>query len=592
MHKLKWLGLFTLLLVLGACSETNGEQTEFVETGFAFTIDPQSGSVTLSTSGGGVSTLARRELVPGEDLALVDNTVSFLPGNILSINASFNNISETLAFSGLSFVGRGDNYLSSAEPIVSDADLGGDGVLAPGETTSQLSFRVTHKGEAFTYFVAISADVEAFDPDKNEAPVVAINSPEEGLALSSNVTVTGTAADDAEVTALSYSLNGGADVDISSSLSAEDFSFVIAFGDLAVGENTVSVTAEDAAGLTGSDSVSFNVIEEEVPTGSIVLTVRDASSNEVIPGVSVELDPNDFEGEVLEEPAGTYTLNDLPADTELTLDLSAPGYIPLSLENVSVPEGETAILEALLTSESSRLGNVSGTVSDAQTGDGVANATINLREGGGVTSGPIVQSTTTSANGDYVFNNLAAGNYTAEATSPGYITNYFPVIVVGGTTTSDQNVTISRELESGELRVVLTWSETPRDLDSHMTGPTEVGNRFHVYYVVRSYGDSATDVDLDVDDVTSFGPETVTIREQTSGTYRYSVHDFTNRGSSRSSRMAASGAKVQVFQGNSLLREFSVPNEAGTLWTVFELDGSTIVPINELSYQRNSSAVQ
>ena len=591
MQKIKWFCLIAILLLMGACSETN-EENSFTQTGFVFTINPQSETVTLAATRGGLGAQAVRTLVPDEDLSLVDDSFSFLPGNVLEISAAFKNITETLEFSQMSFAASGENYVASTEPTVSDADLGGDGVLSPGETSSQFGFRVEHRGEPFSYFVTVSADVTDTEPGENEAPTVSISNPEEGTEVNANVTVTGTASDDTGVVALSYSLNGGAAVEVTSSLSGEDFSFIIGLGDLIAGENSVVVTAEDGASLTGSDNVSFVVSEDEASTGTVVITVRDASSNEVISDATVSSDA--FGGAPVEDPTGTYTLDGIPADTDLTLTITAPGYIPFSLENVNVPEGETVNLEALLTRESSRLGNISGTVTDAQTGDGVANVTVNLREGGGATSGPVVQSTTTSVSGAYAIDDLVAGNYTAEALSPGYITNYFDVVVVGGETRGDQNVTITRELEGGQWRIVLTWGETPRDLDSHITGPTATGNRFHVYYpsARRSYTDSATDVDLDVDDTTSFGPETVTIREQTSGIYRYSVHDFTNRRSSSSSAMAASGAKVEVFQGNNLVREFSVPNEAGTLWTVFELNGSNLVPINQLSYESNPGAIE
>lgn len=97
---------------------------------------------------------------------------------------------------------------------------------------------------------------------------------------------------------------------------------------------------------------------------------------------------------------------------------------------------------------------------------------------------------------------------------------------------------------------------------------------------------------LDVDDVTSYGPETITIVNMTDGVYRYSVHDYTNRGSSDSKAMSNSSATVKVYKGSSLLKTFNIPtNVGGTVWTVFELNGNTITPVNQLSYEVNPGAI-
>ncbi|HXX81993.1 MAG TPA: hypothetical protein VEI46_10625, partial [Thermodesulfovibrionales bacterium] len=93
-----------------------------------------------------------------------------------------------------------------------------------------------------------------------------------------------------------------------------------------------------------------------------------------------------------------------------------------------------------------------------------------------------------------------------------------------------------------------------------------------------------TDAVLDHDDTDSFGPETTTIVQQFSGVYRFYVHDFTNGGNTSSTALSNSGAQVKVYQGNTLVATFNVPtNQMGTVWTVFELNGSTITPINTIS---------
>jgi hypothetical protein len=142
---------------------------------------------------------------------------------------------------------------------------------------------------------------------------------------------------------------------------------------------------------------------------------------------------------------------------------------------------------------------------------------------------------------------------------------------------------------------VLTWGASPNDLDSHLTGPNADGSRFHVYYASRGSLTLAPFAKLDVDDVSGFGPETMTITQMNAGTYRYSVHDFSNRSSATSTALRSSGAKVQVYTPAGLAQTFFVPNQAGTLWTVFELSGTLANPLilgtNLMSFTSDPGAI-
>jgi hypothetical protein len=119
---------------------------------------------------------------------------------------------------------------------------------------------------------------------------------------------------------------------------------------------------------------------------------------------------------------------------------------------------------------------------------------------------------------------------------------------------------------------------SPSDLDSHLTVPNADVSRFHVFYQNRGAFDAPPFAGLDVDDVASFGPETITITQLNSGSYRYSVHDFTNRSSAASTALGNSGARVEVYFNGGLQRTFFVPpGQAGNLWTVFELTGTDVL---------------
>lgn len=117
------------------------------------------------------------------------------------------------------------------------------------------------------------------------------------------------------------------------------------------------------------------------------------------------------------------------------------------------------------------------------------------------------------------------------------------------------------------LRVVLSWDENPRDLDSHISYP---GN--HIYYVNKK----GTKAHLDVDDTDSYGPETITIQKKFfEQDYVYAVHNFSDQSKTNSNRLSnISGAKVFVYIGETLIRTYYAPkNKTGNLWIVFSIDG-------------------
>ncbi len=112
------------------------------------------------------------------------------------------------------------------------------------------------------------------------------------------------------------------------------------------------------------------------------------------------------------------------------------------------------------------------------------------------------------------------------------------------------------------MRVVLNWGASPMDLDSHLVFPNN-----HVYFS-KNNGDHA---DLDVDDTTSYGPETITITQKKEGQrYIYAVHNYSEKSNFNSSSLSKSAAKVFVYVGQTLIRTYYVPNnQIGNMWAVF-----------------------
>lgn len=345
---------------------------------------------------------------------------------------------------------------------------------------------------------------------------------------------------------------------------------------------TISVAT--TAGI-GTSATIFTVHGPGILSGDVRDAVTNASLSGVTATIAGEATP------LTTDINGIYTTTLM--DGLYSLDIVYPGYISAHISNFAVAANVTNTVETVqlveATPQYSGVGTVSGTVKNAFNGLGLSSVTLNFRSGINTTTGTILSTTTTAADGTFTESTLAGGNYTAEAVLAGYTTGYFTVTSVGGLSRPNQDGTITPVLPPGETRIILTWGPTPFDLDSHLSGPVSGSiSRFHVYYGSRGSNTATPFANLDVDDTYSYGPETTTIYQQTAGTYRFSVHDFSNRSSTSSFALSASKANVRIYNSTGLVATYNVPiNQAGTLWTVFEMNGNTIIPISTLS---NSSS--
>lgn len=134
---------------------------------------------------------------------------------------------------------------------------------------------------------------------------------------------------------------------------------------------------------------------------------------------------------------------------------------------------------------------------------------------------------------------------------------------------------VLKDLDS--MRIVLNWGKNPLDLDSHLSYKNQ-----HIYWDNKQ----GLAANLDVDDVDSYGPETVTIDKKLDGQYYvYSVHDYSDRTQPNTNNLSNSQAKVMVYAGESLIRSYYVPTaKTGNLWTVFRISPEgEIQDINRIS---------
>jgi hypothetical protein len=332
---------------------------------------------------------------------------------------------------------------------------------------------------------------------------------------------------------------------------------------------------------------------QQADSGEVSGSVKNGADNSALAGVTVTAyDGQNLLATTATDTSGTYSLVVRPG-SPYSIVFTKAGFVDANYQAVRVQPGVTTHLEPVLMSVAQAgPGSVSGTIRSALTGNGVSGLTIDLRSGINITSGTIIQTVQTQTDGTYSFTGLQAGNYTGSISGTGYNATSFTIISVGGVTTGNQDATITPVLTSGETRIVLTWGETPTDLDSHLTGPLSDGSRFHMWFSYTGNSSPWPDyVKLDLDDVTSFGPETTTVYQQLEGTYRFSVYNYSDGGSSNSMILSDSGAQVKVYRGSDLVATFNVPvGTGGTLWTVFEMQGQTITPINTISYHMTGSS--
>ena len=172
----RFFGLSVLLslLVLAACSDTPEVGTAPDDAAnvasFQFAIDPGGEQVSVTQlEPEGLGAQQFTQLDPDTQLKLNNARYIFGANNTLTIKATFTNVTSNTNFLqpfsfGPATSPQGGNYLRSSEPTVTDADLGGDGVLSPGETTATLTFTVEHKGQRFSYRVNAYAQLD-FPPE-------------------------------------------------------------------------------------------------------------------------------------------------------------------------------------------------------------------------------------------------------------------------------------------------------------------------------------------------------------------------------------------------------------------------------------------
>ena len=174
---------------------------------------------------------------------------------------------------------------------------------------------------------------------------------------------------------------------------------------------------------------------------------------------------------------------------------------------------------------------------------------------------------------------LPVGIYMMYVSADGFSSTEVSAYSLSQPRTSLADITLNPLLPDGEYRIVLHWGEYPRDLDSHVIGTLSNGSSFHTYFSnMSSYDNGALICNLDVDDTSSYGPETITLHPNTSNKYTYYIYNYSGNGAGT---LANSQCWIQLFAGDQEYRYY-VPTDQGDgrYWTVFSITNGAITTIN------------
>ena len=212
-----------------------------------------------------------------------------------------------------------------------------------------------------------------------------------------------------------------------------------------------------------------------------------------------------------------------------------------------------------------------GQVVDAATGRGLSGVSCAFSGNGSYT-------VSTDSNGFFSVE-LDPGSWNLRLTKNGYMEVGDSFTLSSGEINSDNAYIMSENLQTGQIRIVLSWGAMPSDLDSHLEGTFDNGGTFHVYFSnKRAYNsNNGNAIELDVDDTTGYGPETITINDL-EGVYDYYVVDFRSEGT-----MGALGeAKVTVFMPDGSSQVITINPNCINGWYVLHIDHGNVSVINEV----------
>lgn len=211
-------------------------------------------------------------------------------------------------------------------------------------------------------------------------------------------------------------------------------------------------------------------------------------------------------------------------------------------------------------------GVMSGKVINAVNGKGVRGAKITV-----LRRGVVAKTVRTTSRGMYYIR-LVYGAYKLKIEARGMDVNKQSANLAQSRVA--KTLILSPKLHRGEFRLVLTWTTTPKDIDSYLKTPDGCVISFRKRFCNRLGGKA----NLDLDNTHGKGPETITVHKAIAGKYIYYAKQYSRRGSFRASR-----ATVRIFlpNGRSIIHrlggygKITGPHGRGRTWIVAVIDGTT-----------------
>lgn len=321
---------------------------------------------------------------------------------------------------------------------------------------------------------------------------------------------------------------------------------------VAAGPIEVRVKAAGFTNATVSVTVSPKASRLTIPLQPLLAvqgTVVDAEKNTPVPKAQVRLTAGDVSETITADANGRFAIR-LPAGKVEGM-AEAAGYC------------ETPIA-ATVSAASPRLAirmpagrTLSGKVVNAVNNQPVDGAQLEIAGPGGQ-----MLSAVSDSSGAFEIKSAQA----AATTGTVHARGFEPLQLSVPAGNAPLRVVLSPVLLSGEVRLVLTWGDRPRDMDSHLYGAAAAGKPLHISFKNRM----APGATLDVDGKEGFGPETITIKNP--GKYQYYVAHPENLGTKDGDGLAKSAAEVRVYYKGGKGEVFRVPTKAsGPLWHVLDV---------------------
>ena len=348
-----------------------------------------------------------------------------------------------------------------------------------------------------------------------------------------------------------------------------------------------TLRAGDAVWVYSSNNTTINI--GAVAYTSMMGFVKDAINNIPINSFTVLVDNQEYN---FNDSNGSFVIPNVTLGDHNVI-IRAEGYRDYNLsadieEPVTYNVGQISLIPQNVNANI----EVRGRVLNAVNGQNIENVRMRIFEGANNTNGqPVVDTILTDGNYDV---NLSAGTYTVALSAEGFYPTTYTYTFASENESITQDFSLAPEATDNNnfvMRAVLTWGETPRDLDSHFFAYNPETNEtlWHVYfgkqYAYMENGqlyntdslpsdENITEIaELDHDDTSSYGPETVTLKDlNASLKYVYYVWNWSNE-----APLKDSNAHVVVLY-NGQEYQFNIPYEDGRAWKVFEIDHGVLVP--------------